>query len=332
MNQNKSLFESATVRLTLWYMIILMTISLLFSGILYRVASDEFDRAFGPRGGNMRIFVNNDTVFDMREQMLRDSNERLLANLVLFNILVLVGGGVLSYVLAKRTMEPIEYALESQTRFSSDAAHELKTPLSVMQSEIEVGLRDTSATKASQREVLESTLDEVYRMRTLTDRLLLLARNDTLERSAVNTNDIAVEVLNRAIPLASSKKITIENNIGSHLVCADKDSLVDVLGILIENAIKYSPQNSVVTLRSMKHERTVDIQVIDEGIGIREEDQGKIFDRFYRADISRSKQNVEGHGLGLSIARRLMELQQGTVTVKSSEGQGSTFTITLPVS
>ncbi len=332
MSQHESLFDSATLRLTLWYMIILMSISLLFSGILYRVASDEFDRAFGPRGGNMRIFVNNDTVFDMREQMLRDSNERLLTNLFLFNILVLVSGGVLSYVLAKRTMEPIVHALESQTRFSSDAAHELKTPLAVMQSEIEVGLRDKSATKVAQRKVLESTLDEVHRMRTLTDRLLLLATSDTIERSRINTNEIVVEVLNRAIPLASTKHITIENKIGSHEVFADRDSLVDVLGILVENAIKYSPEMSVVQLLSTKQQRTVEISVVDKGIGISSEDKSKIFDRFYRADLSRSKQNVEGHGLGLSIARRLMELQQGSIYVKSSEDQGSTFTITLPLS
>ena len=309
-----------------------MTISLLFSGILYKVASDEFDRAFGPRGGNMRIFINNETVVDMREQMIRESNQRLITNLFLFNLLVLVGGGGVSYVLAKRTMEPIEQALEAQTRFSSDAAHELKTPLAVMQSEIEVGLRDKTATKAAHRDVLESTLDEVHRMRTLTDRLLLLARNDTLELSQVSTNDVAVDVLNRAIALASSKDISIENNIGAHTVLADKDSLVDALSILVENAVKYSPEKSTITLTSKQHQRSVEIAVKDKGIGISEADQTKIFDRFYRADTSRSKQNVEGYGLGLSIASRLMELQHGSIVVKSREGQGSTFTVTLPVS
>ncbi len=113
---------------------------------------------------------------------------------------------------------------------------------------------------------------------------------------------------------------------------ADRDSLVDVLGILVENAIKYSPEMSVVQLLSTKQQRTVEISVVDKGIGISSEDKSKIFDRFYRADLSRSKQNVEGHGLGLSIARRLMELQQGSIYVKSSEDQGSTFTITLPLS
>lgn len=330
MNQ-RSLFDSATLRLTAWYMIILMFISLLFSVILYRVASDELSRAFGPRGENMRIYVNNERVVDVRDQMIRESNERLVGNLVLFNVLVLVGGGGVSYVLARRTLLPIEDALEAQSRFSSDAAHELRTPLAVMQSEIEVGLRDTSATKAKYRGVLESTLDEVHRMRTLTDRLLLLARNDMIERTQVDTNDVAIDVLNRAIPLASSKDINIENNIGSHTVVADKDSLVDVLSILVENAVKYSSKKSTITLSSTPHQRSVDILVADKGIGISEADQAKIFDRFYRADISRSKQNVEGYGLGLSIASRLMELQHGTIFVKSQEGQGSTFTITLPL-
>lgn len=327
---HKSLFDSATLRLTAWYMIILMSISLLFSVLLYRVASDELDRAFGPRGGNMRILINDDTVVDMREQMIHDSNARLMTNLMLFNIVVLVGGGAVSYALARRTLEPIEAALESQSRFSSDAAHELRTPLAVMQSEIEVGLRDPAATKKSHQDLLESNLDEVHRMRMLTDRLLVLANNQRIDVSPVDIEVVGVEALNRSIPLAISKHITIENGISSVKVMADTETLTDVLTILIDNAIKYSPEKSTIHMEQRTNDRTVQIMVRDEGIGIEQKDIDHVFDRFYRADTSRSKLNVPGYGLGLSIAQRLINQQQGSITVNSTKGKGSTFTIHLP--
>lgn len=128
-------------------MVILMTISLLFSVMLYRVASDEFSRALGPRGGNMRVFVDENNVIRTQEQVIAESNQRLATNLLLFNTLVLVAGGGASYLLARRILVPVEQALEARSRFSSDAAHELRTPLAVMRSEIEVGLRNDSATK-----------------------------------------------------------------------------------------------------------------------------------------------------------------------------------------
>jgi signal transduction histidine kinase len=327
---HKSLFDSATLRLTAWYMVILMSISLLFSVLLYRVASDELDRAFGPRGGNVRVFVNDDEVVDMRAQMIHDSNERLMTNLLLFNVVVLVGGSAVSYALARRTLQPIEAALESQSRFSSDAAHELKTPLAVMQSEIEVGLRNTAATKKSHQELLESSLDEVHRMRMLTDRLLLLANNQSIETAPVDIETVGVEALNRSIPLAISKHIKIENNISSARAMGDAESITDVLTILIDNAIKYSPEKSTIHLEQRVADKTVQIHVRDEGIGIEPHDIEHVFDRFYRADTSRSKLNVPGYGLGLSIAQRLMSLQQGSITIKSAKGKGSTFTITLP--
>jgi two-component system sensor histidine kinase CiaH len=327
---SQSLFDSATMRLTLWYMVILMTISVLFSVLLYRVASDEFDRALGPRGGNMRIFINSDNVIATREQIIRDSNQRLFTNLLLFNALVLVAGGGASYLLARRTLVPVEEALEAQSRFSSDAAHELRTPLAVMRSEIEVGLRDTSATKTSQHRLLESNLDEVQRMQTLTERLLLLANNHSVELASVDIETVAVEAMNRSIPLAVSKNISIENNVASTNVIAELESLTDVLTILIDNAIKYSPEKSTIVIESNVQDKTVELRVKDQGIGIKQADKDHVFDRFYRADTSRSKLNVEGYGLGLSIAKRLIELQHGTVTVTSTVGKGSTFTIKLP--
>ncbi len=326
---NQSLFDSATMRLTAWYVLILTVLSLLFSVMLYHFASEEFSRAFGPRGGMERILAEfSDTT---RQQMIADSNRRLLTNLAIFNACVLVGGGGLSYLLARRTLRPIEEAMESQSRFSSDAAHELRTPLAVMQSEIEVGLRETKPTVRSQRQLLESNLDEVHRMQSLTDRLLLLANHQDIEMAPTDTEAAAVEALNRVITPALAKHISIDNTVPSLTAKAHRESLIDVLVILLDNAIKYSPENSTITIDGEIKDKTVLLSVRDHGIGMRESDIKYIFDRFYRADTSRSKINVEGYGLGLSIAKRLMELQGGQITVKSMPGHGSTFTLRLPL-
>ena len=113
---------------------------------------------------------------------------------------------------------------------------------------------------------------------------------------------------------------------------ADPQSLTDVLTILIDNAIKYSPEKSLIIIESLEHENSVSIKIKDQGIGIKQTDISHLFDRFYRADASRSKLNVEGYGLGLSIAKRLVELQGGTIEVDSIVGTGSTFTVKLPKS
>lgn len=331
MSQHRTLFDNATLRLTAWYMAILMVISLLFSLVLYRVASDEFGRALGPRRpGETRIFIEDDTVVMLRQRRIDDSNARLIGNLVFFNVVVLIGGGALSYLLAKRTLRPIQETLEAQARFSSDAAHELRTPLAVMQTETEVELRDKKSTKASHAETLQSNLDEVHRLRTLTDRLLLLANNQDMPLTTVQIEDVAVEAVNRSVAIAQAKNIAIDNTISPALVTANVESLTDVLTILIDNAIKYSPTGSTIRLTSEVKDKIVELAVIDEGIGIAENDLPRVFDRFYRADQSRSKLNVEGHGLGLSIAKRHIEQQRGEVTVVSTEGKGTTFYLRLP--
>ena len=327
-----TLFESATLRLTGWYVLLLMMLSLLFSLLLFNVASHEFDRALGPnRPGELRLFIDDDQVVAIRQQRVADSNNRLIVSLVFFNLAVLVGGTALSYLLARRTLRPVEEAHEAQTRFASDAAHELRTPLTVMQTEIEVGLRDTKATKQQHQAILESTLDEVERLRTLTDRLLLLAGQQEMPLGPVEIEDVVVEAVTHAVPLAQSKNIEVDNQVGQLRVIAHRDSLVNVLDILIDNAIKYSPEKTAVTIQSKVSEKWGEISVSDHGIGIAPEEHDKIFERFYRSDTSRTKEHVDGHGLGLSLAKRLVDEMGGEIVVASDSDKGATFTVRLPL-
>ncbi len=237
--------------------------------------------------------------------------------------------GCLVTLLARRTLQPIEEAMESQARFSSDAAHELRTPLSVMQSEIEIALRDKKSSKTTQKETLESNLDEVHRLRALTDRLLMLANMKELQLGPTQLEEVAIDAVGNVIPLAQDKDISIDNQVGSLKAHANRESLTDVVTILLDNAIKYSPKKSHVVIAAVERNKRIQLTVTDNGPGITPKDQQHIFDRFYRADTSRSKANVEGHGLGLSIASRIMEAHGGDITLTSSPKKGSQFTLDL---
>lgn len=329
----KTMFQSAVFRLTVWYVALVMTLSLLFSVTLFAVASNEFGRALGPpRPGEKQLFVTDDNaMINTREQRISESNSRLVVSLVFFNISVLLGGTAISYWLAKRTLEPIEEAHEAQARFASDAAHELRTPLAAMQSEIEVSLRAKKASKEAYRETLESTIEEVGRLRVLTDQLLQLASNQTITKTAFDVEQAVMEAVTRIVSRAQQKDIGVENTVSSALALGSLEHTVEILVILLDNAVKYSPSKTELTVTSMVKDNRVLLSVTDQGQGVAKEEHDKIFERFYRADNSRSKVQVDGYGLGLSLAKRLADEQHGELQVESDGVHGSTFTLSLPV-
>lgn len=331
-----SVFHSATLRLAAWYTLIIFCMSVLFSVVLFQISSHELRRGYRPPrpGETMIIQTNGDTVddfFSWREERIHETQTRLMWQLALFNLLVVVAGAGGSYLLARRTLRPVEQALEGQTRFSSDAAHELRTPLTIMQSEIEIGLRDHRATKTSHAALLRSNLDEVAHMRTLTDRLLQLANNHDIVLQPTSLEDIAIDAVSRVVPLAQSKHITIKNSVQNISVLGNHDSLVDVVCILLENAIKYSPPKSTISMHAEKKGKNAIFRVSDTGPGIPTKDLPHVFDRFYRADTSRSSQHVSGHGLGLSIAQQIVAAHHGRLTAANNLDKGALFTITLPL-
>ncbi len=324
------LFDSATLKLTGWYLLILMMVSLLFSGILYGISSNELRRSLRAPGQTMLgLFVENDAARELRESRYKEGQARVLGNLIVLNVSTLVAGGGVSYLLARRTLRPIREAMEVQSRFTSDASHELRTPLAIMRSEIEVGLRDKSATKKDYKELLESNLDEVERLRELSDRLLLLASERELPLDTVSLDEISIEALNRVIKPAQLKKIDVVNEVSPIMVRANLEAMADVVTVLLDNALKYSDEKTTVTIHSGVRGRTAILSVTDQGHGIEADDLPRIFDRFYRVDGSRSRQHVEGHGLGLSIAKRIVDQHGGQLNVQSEPGRGATFSIRL---
>ena len=133
-------------------------------------------------------------------------------------------------------------------------------------------------------------------------------------------------------PLAKRKKIPIAVHAPDQTIRGNKNALMDLLVILLDNAIKYSPKNKPVTISVKKTDSYILISVYDRGIGVEKKDIPYIFDRFYRADSARSTTGIGGYGLGLSIAKKIAEIHHGSIQVESKVGAGSTFTVQLPLS
>lgn len=195
--------------------------------------------------------------------------------------------------------------------FTADASHELRTPLAVMQTETEVALRDKKLSAADAREVLSSNLEEVTRVRSLVDGLLRLARNGgAIEKPVkIEVASLAGEAMERVEKSAKAKKIGIETELKKVSVRGDNENLVELMVILLDNAIKYSVSGKTIWLWSRIPEtKHAVIMVADEGEGIKASQLEHIFERFYRADTSRSQaEKVEGFGIGLSIAKQIAE-------------------------
>lgn len=335
------MFRSTTLKLTGVYLAIIMVISLFFSANLYSLATRELDRGFRrqqaiiERVSPFDPYGDGNEVLNERNQAIRSAKQHIFGQLVFINIVILGLGGVMSYLLARRTLRPIEEAHEAQKRFTADASHELRTPLTAMQTEIEVALRDPKLTKEEAKELLRSNLEELATLTQLSDGLLRLARleSNNLPKKPVRVAAVLDKAVQANQALAEQKGILLEAQKGPQLtVMGDQASLVEMLSILINNAIKYSPAKSSVRLQYEKRGKEVVISVVDHGVGINQVDLPRIFERFYRADSSRSRQQVAGYGLGLPIAKSLAEMHSGYITVKSTVNKGSTFQVHLPLS
>jgi two-component system sensor histidine kinase CiaH len=331
------MFQSAAVKLTLWYLAIIMVLSIGFSVVLYSLSSGDLERNIERQLGVFyRVLAPED--FDsfaaLRQRQLNQDLNHLKDNLVLFNLVVLTGGGGASYFLARRTLKPIEESLDAQKRFTGDASHELRTPLAAIRSEIEVALRDPKLTKAQAVALLKSNLEEVDKLRSLSDGLLRLASEEGKlpEFVSIPLSEVIDEVLQRQQHQLAAKKIKLDKSIKDVAVRGDHQSLVELFNIIIDNAIKYSPSGGEVSVSAARKHKQVVVTISDKGQGIAPIDLPRIFDRFYRADSSRSKNEKEGYGLGLAIAKKIADLHGGFIEVKSAPAKGSTFTTYLPVS
>jgi two-component system, OmpR family, sensor histidine kinase CiaH len=335
----KAFIKTTTARLTLSYLAIIMFMSLGFSLVFYNTSYKALGRQI-PAPNTLGFQTRNVVIGNVQgiDEFLRERVEEgrreLAMRLVGLNVLILLGGSVVSYYLARKTLKPIEDNIEAQNQFVSDASHELRTPLTALQTTNEVALRKDKVSSHEAKDVFRHTIDEVMKLRQLTDSLLNLAKTDSgvTDFTLVDISEVVSDALNKVLNTALEKNISVDDKVPKMHVRGNKDSLSQVVTIVLDNAIKYSATDSNIQITAQKDAKYVWLSIKDNGIGIKAVHLPHIFDRFYRADSSRSKHVVEGFGIGLAIAKKIMEQHDGEIIAASTPGKGSTFTLKLPLS
>lgn len=330
------LFDTARLKLTAWYVLISLCISLFFSLALYRLQIRDLDRfqndqllRIERRLGLYPGYVVIDT------DLVREAKNRLFVSLIVLNGVVVILSGGLGYFLAGRTLDPVQTMLNNQKRFTSDAAHELRTPLTALKTSLEVYLRNPRSTLREAKDLIRGNLVDVERLQGLTESLLTLSqvqeKNPAAGFRPVDLKHIAQTALSQTQPLAARHQVKVHADLGSVRIFGDANRLVSLAVILIENAIKYVPgKKGEVWVQVSSTPNLARLQVKDNGIGISTADQTRIFDRFFRSDAARSSLGRGGYGLGLSIAKEIASAHQGTLKVSSRTGQGAIFTFLSP--
>lgn len=348
------MFQRARLKLTAWYVVILMAVCLLFSFAIYTGINSEFNHIERVERNRQEEETRRMPLFERmqkeRAQMglppvslrlrrfdptvIPQARARLLIVLGVINLGILVLAGSVGYFLAGRTLRPIQLMVDEQNRFITDASHELRTPLTALRSEIEVALRNKSLNSNEAKKLLASNLEEVMSLQALSDNLLDLAQSGKTSDHAYFTSvsllssiDAAIKKLNGSF---KKKQITLLRKVKDTTIMGREDRIIELFVILLDNAIKYSPTKSTITITATIQKDIITVAITDEGRGIDKEDLPHIFDRFYRANKSRSKEKIAGYGLGLSIAQTIIAQHNGTIQVESKENKGSTFIVNLP--
>ena len=274
-------------------------------------------------GKKTLIFTSNAGIFT-----------ELQGSLIISTLLFLGGMAVIfliSLFLSGLAVKPVKKAWEQQKQFVADASHELKTPLTVILANNNIMMSHKDSTVADERQWLESTEEEANHMKKLIDNMLFLAKSDAgtakIQFSEVNLSEITEGCALIFEPVAFEKEIMTETDIEDGVtVKGDATQLNQLVHILVDNAVKYADSGTSVKIRLHRHGQHAALSVNNRGVPIPKEDIDHIFDRFYRAEKSRT---TKGYGLGLSIAQRIVESMNGKIAVVSNEAEGTTFTVKI---
>ena len=303
----------------------------LLSGALFT------DIPFHPKNGVHRHIVDGDQYRVLTSTILQNSRpigyiqvvdrERLqYGDLPMRVLLYLVGSLAVSGLtfliglsFARSSLKPAEEMVERLEQFTQDASHELRTPLAALNSSLDLALRNEKY-----REGILSAKEDLQDVSVLVERLLELARLDTLvvQQEMIDISALTEDAVERHRPYASEQGVTLTADIAANVkVKGDAALLRQVIGNLLSNAIKFRrPTGAIVKVRLTKNKLTVE----DNGIGIAPESIPHIFQRFYQAESSRTE---EGFGLGLALVKRIVDLHRWKISARSSQGEGTTFTV-----
>lgn len=333
------MFISARRKLTAWYLVILMSVSISFSIVIYRGMTAEIDRFTQLQ--RLRIERRFDDAGIPRppivldQEIIDEAKQHIIINFLGINGIIFIVMGGLSYFLAGKTLEPIQEMMEEQSRFVSDASHELKTPLTAMKSSLEVYVRDPKMTLSEAKQVLLDNIQEVNRLQSLSESLLALSENQPSNANhlfvQLSPKTIITKALNQVKHSADKKKIEITvASIPNRKISGNEGKLIELISILLDNAIKYSSKETEISIIGEIERKGIELRIIDKGIGIEEKDLPHVFDRFFRSDSARSRAGVGGYGLGLPIAKKIVESHNGEIKIESTVNFGTTVIVWLP--
>ena len=238
-----------------------------------------------------------------------------------------------SLFLARLSVKPLLESMQKQKAFVENASHELRTPLAVLQNRLETLFRKPEATIMESSESIASSLDEVRNMKLLTTNLLNIARRDDglkPEIEQVEPSFFDQTFSNFEIIAEENGKFFQGDNQVDKVICSDKTLLKQLMTILYDNALKYTDEDGEIQFEVQLKDKNLLLRALDNGPGVRDEDKKRIFDRFYRVDKARTRQKG-GFGLGLSLAKQIVEAFKGTIQVKDNKPKGSIFEVKLSI-
>lgn len=258
--------------------------------------------------------------------------QSLVWSLTMVGIVYFLLGLTGSLFMARRAIAPIEKAWRQQKNFLADVSHELRTPLAVIQTNLDAAMTNPEATVGSQKDWFDMIREELKQMIELVSSLLFLARVEAkqyeIKKTKLFMDQVVLGICERFQPLAAAKGIDLTAHSEPVQWIGDVSGLREVLGILLDNAIRHTDPGGTITIMLFRSGKKAVLTVNDTGEGIAAEHLDKIFDRFYQVDASRSKGKS---GLGLAIAKGIIENHHGTIRAESKPGAGSSFVIQLPL-
>ncbi|MDD5152908.1 MAG: HAMP domain-containing sensor histidine kinase [Candidatus Pacebacteria bacterium] len=316
-------FFIARLRLTFYYSMTAVVILGGSSILLYNMILSNFSQSVlqnVPDAGIAKLVIDN-----AQDILL---NRFLTIDVILMFFIVIFG-----FLVTHKTLAPIKSNMQKQKRFIADASHELRTPIAVIISGLEVNLSNPKLDLAGAKKTMEDTLNEMRDFSKLSNSLLDISKYDTpiqIEYEPIAIDELIKSLIEKNKNLASIKNIKIETKIESPaIVQCNKIELSRVFFNILDNAIKYTPQNGTIVVSDKIDSNKYVLTITDSGIGIPKDIIDKIFNPFFRGDSSRS---TEGAGLGLTLSKKIIENHNGTISIKSRVNKGTSVTISLPIS
>lgn len=325
----------ARVRLALHYALAICVVAAVMVGVIYLLLSRSVDvettesSTITERPAPGGVDVEEDVVTEVREAEERVA-DRTLDRLRNASLLVLAGlfagSPIAGWLIAGRALAPVEAAMAARRQFVRDASHELRNPLAVMRTSLDLALEQPDTSQGEWREVGQGLRDAVDRMATVVDSLLRTARQDVAAMHAGEVDPAALlqSLANQVEPLAATRDVTVAVEVEPAKLSGDPGAIERALANLVDNALRYAPEGSTVTLSGTASGSGYEIRVRDRGAGLTPEEAVMAFERGYRSPDS------PGLGLGLAIAREIVEGHGGGLGVEGTGAVGTTFLITLP--